>query len=300
MEPISKETQQVNSTYNHEEVSKENEPRFSKVEVSLRMKPLGQGAGDNMVDHQNKWTNKTIQHIDYDQNTIVFGEDGKKLKTKHSFMKHLVAPESTQNDVYEQVFNQRMNDFLNGYNVMLLAYGQTGSGKTYTLLGPVGFSKPTEDVSEVHGLFPRAALTLMKTLKEQEKQGRKSIMTMRINETPWHEFTDLITKKHVKFDKKLGVVVGQSEVIVDGPETLFKLLKIIEHERQANCTKMNDRSSKTHCMMEIKVYTKFDKQVRVNYLRFLDMAGSERTYEVSTDPKEQYKGLLLNFGLVVF
>ena len=108
-----------------------------------------------------KWTNKYIKTLDYDNKLLVFAEDGKKQESSHSYMKRIIRPESSQDDVYEQVFSQRMKDFLEGYNVMLLAYGQTGSGKTYTLLGPIGFGEPSTDVNEIHGLFPRAALYLM-------------------------------------------------------------------------------------------------------------------------------------------
>lgn len=88
---------------------------------------------------------------------------------------------------------------------------------------------------------------------------------------------------------------------MDGPETLFRLLKIIEHERQSNCTKMNDRSSKSHCTMDINVYTKFENgKVRVNYMRFLDMAGSERVYETSTKVEDNFKAIMVNWGLLIF
>ena len=35
-------------------------------------------------------------------------------------------------------------------------------------------------------------------------------------------------------------------------------------------------------------------------MRFVDMAGSERVYEVSTDIKEQQKGIMVNAGILCF
>lgn len=125
-------------------------------------------------------------------------------------------------------------------------------------------------------------------------------MTLKISETLFNDYIDLVNKQPIKFDFKNGKSIGQSEVVIDGPETLFKLLKIVENERQANNTKMNDRSSKTHCCLDITVYTKFEDQVRVNYLKFLDMAGSERVHEVSDNKGEQMKGVAINYGLVIF
>jgi hypothetical protein len=39
---------------------------------------------------------------------------------------------------------------------------------------------------------------------------------------------------------------------------------------------MNDTSSRTHAVIDIKVYKKDGDNFRVNVLRFMDLSGSER------------------------
>ena len=135
------------------------------------------------------------------------GDPGDKRDERTSvwqYFTHLLPPETSQAELFDIIFAKRMKDFLDGYNVMLLAYGQTGSGKTHTLLGPIGFSKPTNEVSEVHGIIPRAIFLLFRAIQEQRNQGRKCLMTLTVKETEFYTYTDMLNKREIKHDKKNG------------------------------------------------------------------------------------------------
>lgn len=48
--------------------------------------------------------------------------------------------------------------------------------------------------------------------------------------------------------------MGQEETIINGPADIWKIGNVVEKERTAAATKMNAASSRTHCLMWIKLY----------------------------------------------
>ena len=64
---------------------------------------------------------------------------------------------------------------------------------------------------------------------------------------------------------------------IETTDDVFKMTRIIETERMSASTKMNDSSSRSHCVVELKLYTKDgEDKVHTNSLKFFDLAGSER------------------------
>jgi DNA replication protein DnaC len=68
----------------------------------------------------------------------------------HITLDRIFTPESTQQDVYNEIARTTINDVLIGYNGTIFAYGQSGSGKTHTMYG----SDIWDD--EGMGIVPRA------------------------------------------------------------------------------------------------------------------------------------------------
>ena len=94
---------------------------------------------------------------------------------------------------------------------------------------------------------------------------------------------------------------GNQEVLIESEEDLFRMLQILENERQSNSTKMNDRSSRSHCVMDLKMYTKLDSEkVHVNFIRFLDMAGSERPKKSGAEGMAYWQAVGANWSLTIF
>ena len=68
-----------------------------------------------------------------------------------------------------------------------------------------------------------------------------------------------------------------TENIIHTPEDIYNMGKILETERATSSTHFNATSSRSHALLWIKVYTKLDDgKVRINNLKMLDLAGSER------------------------
>ena len=68
---------------------------------------------------------------------------------------------------------------------------------------------------------------------------------------------------------------------------------------------MNTRSSRTHCLIWIKLYTKLDdNKVHVNSMRFVDLAGSERVVKTGAGhvkmDKLYLEAVMINYSLLVF
>lgn len=69
---------------------------------------------------------------------------------------------------------------------------------------------------------------------------------------------------------------------------------------------MNAGSSRTHCLIWIKVYTKTSENTaNVNEMRFVDLAGSERLRRTESGTnkvvdKQMAEGIFINWSLTVF
>lgn len=112
----------------------------------------------------------------------------------------------------------------------------------------------------------------------------------------------MTTNKEVKVDPKLNILVGITETLVDSPQKLLEICKTIDEKRVTGKTGMNAVSSRSHFMIQIKMYSKVGNQCRVNYLKFMDMAGSERVLKAGLDPMslEGYQATYINFSITTF
>lgn len=75
---------------------------------------------------------------------VMFAEDQQTVKindnySTHSNMSftfdHCFNPSTSQEEVFQIVGKETIEDIMEGYNGTIFAYGQTGSGKTYTMYG---------------------------------------------------------------------------------------------------------------------------------------------------------------------
>lgn len=66
----------------------------------------------------------------------------------------------------------------------------------------------------------------------------------------------MITDQIVKVDPKLNVLTGLKEILVDSVEKLMEVCQIIDQKRVTGKTGMNAVSSRSHFMIQMKMYTK--------------------------------------------
>lgn len=131
----------------------------SKINVSLRIKPLSESEGVNDKNHMwvklsdnsimNKRTNEIFQ---YDK---VFGDD------------------ANTSEIFDNQIKEIVNAAMNGINQTVFAYGQTSSGKTHTMKGCPA-SKSGHDAPDALGIIPLSVMEIFRQA-EQEGAGDQSI-----------------------------------------------------------------------------------------------------------------------------
>ena len=114
----------------------------SNLKVIARVRPLN--------EYELEMQENNLGYISYevkdDDTIIMINENG--ANSEFVFDK-VYNHKSSQEEIYNCVGKETLNDVLDGYNGTIFTYGQSGSGKTYTLYG-----SDIYDDSE-KGLIPR-------------------------------------------------------------------------------------------------------------------------------------------------
>lgn len=134
-------------------------------------------------------------------------------------------PESTQNDVFDEVSNF-VQSALDGYNVCLFTYGQTGSGKTFTMQG-VG-----ED--EERGIVPRSIEKIMADVNRLREVGWEYEVGVSFVEIYREMLRDLLVRdvgKRGKLEVKLDGeghpnIPNVKKLRVESPKQIHMLMNI--------------------------------------------------------------------------
>jgi kinesin family protein 11 len=200
---------------------------------------------------------------------------GRQVRTAFNF-DAVLGSFSTQEDVYNASVRPLIEQVLNGFDATAFAYGQTGTGKTYTMEGD-------PEATDGAGLMPRAAAAVLQKLGDSKYL--EQTVTMSYLEIYNEELSDLLAPPHMQqklelMDTHRGVCcIGLSEVPVQTLADITELVKAAQEKKRMAETRMNARSSRSHCIFTMKV--KCRKQVRdgeletVGKLHLVDLAGSE-------------------------
>ena len=164
---------------------------------------------------------------------------------------------ATQADVFDFVSSAVLAT-LDGFNCTLFAYGQTGSGKTYTMFG----DPPT--FANAPGVVPNA----LQALHARVPQLQLSFLQI-YNEV----VTDLLagSRRPLKLreNSSAGVYIeGLRVLTLKSADQSLAMLRIGMKNREVKKTALNDRSSRSHTILQVSV----DK-AKAN---FCDLAGSEK------------------------
>ena len=170
---------------------------------------------------------------------------------------------------------------MNGYTSTVLAYGQTGTGKTTTMEGNI-----LDPVA--YGIIPRSINRIFETLHEP----KFSRVTCSYLEIYNEELSDLLADNNNRADggEKIEIMNGKEGTCCRGliekeVATLKDVLDLIQkavQSRRMGETKMNKRSSRSHCIFTVHVYSRCESVDgsgnNMEYhgkLHMVDLAGSE-------------------------
>eukprot|EP00956_Cyclotella_meneghiniana_P025941 scaffold55148_cov49-Cyclotella_meneghiniana.AAC.10 len=280
------------------------------VKVVIRIRPLPSSssnesparafrAGSNSVIEDSK------KEYNYDN---VFGEEADTTQIYSEFVKDIVSSVS--------------NDGLNG---TIFTYGQTSSGKTFTMQG----------IHETEGLIQYAVRDIFKTIKQQMNANSESAVKVSYVEVYNEELRDLLgdnrkpnpSSLEIQEDDRKGtIMVKNLEVVaVQSAEQLMQVFRAGEVNRSMGSTTMNDRSSRSHTILQITIEKKttfndlaedyrdekennelaspqnnsfmLKTRTRTSTLNLVDLAGSESVRVIGTTRQRQKEGKMINKSL---
>jgi kinesin family protein C1 len=202
---------------------------------------------------------------------------------KHAFhFDKVFQPSATQAMVFTEI-SQLVQSALDGYNACIFAYGQTGSGKTYTMEGPEAHLL----TPDTEGMISRAVQQIFLAAHKLKEKGWEYEMHASFLEIYNETIRDLLDTKGAdtkKCDIKHDAESGQTSVTnlmvlrVRTPEKVADLLALASKNRACGSTKMNERSSRSHSVFQLKLVGKnsFSGASVEGILSLIDLAGSER------------------------
>ncbi|XP_037926224.1 kinesin-like protein KIF13B isoform X3 [Hermetia illucens] len=207
---------------------------------------------------------------------------------------------ATQENVFNSIGRDILENAFQGYNACIFAYGQTGSGKSYTMMG----------TQESKGIIPRLCDELFALITTRETSSllcKVEVSYMEIYNEKVHDLLDPKPNKHslkVREHNVLGPYVdGLSQLAVTCYEDVDKLMTEGNKSRTVAATNMNAESSRSHAVFSlILTQTLTDEQSgvtgeKVARISLVDLAGSERAIKTGTVGDRLKEGSNINKSL---
>ncbi len=269
---------------------------FNRREVDLKSKLVIQMEGNRTVitnPENGKANDFTFDFSYWSHDRFVDDEHGVLRKD---------SPDSryaSQQDVFNDVGVDILNNAFNGYNCSLFAYGQTGSGKSYSMVGH-GANK---------GIIPQICEQMFVRTSSNSDPNVQYQITVSMLEIYNEQIRDLLTTKAAKGGLKLRSKLGIGNY-VDGlsvqPVRSYAEVSAAMDEGTKNrtvaSTKMNNSSSRAHTVFTIH-FTTFSQQsagVRMETtakINLVDLAGSERADSTGATGDRLKEGSAINQSL---
>ena len=177
----------------------------------------------------------------------------------HNFTLDSVFSDTTSNiSIYDKLFNKNI---LEKYkDIFLFAYGETGTGKTHTIFGD----------DEENGLFQ----LLLNNIVEEENVEQ---ITTKVIEVYNNNVFDLLNQRKslvVRENKNKKICVkGVKNRPISSKEDIARIERRVKKYRMVGETVFNNRSSRSHAIVQVTVYRKNLEQQKIT---IIDLAGSEK------------------------
>jgi len=169
-----------------------------------------------------------------------------------------------------------------------------------------------EGIIKNAGIIPRSILSLFHKIREQ----RHTDTTISVShlEVYNEELSDLLNEEEEKlkiYNDSEGVnVKGLHDVIVETVEDIFRILEKGFKRRKFATTKLNKRSSRSHCIFKIVIRMKEvmsitnEEMVKIGTLNLVDLAGNENAsdsfmFQNRTFETKNINRSLLTLGMVI-
>eukprot|EP00741_Cyanophora_paradoxa_P005036 tig00000842_g4878.t1 len=213
----------------------------------------------------------------------------------------VLGPEVSQEEAYDAIARDIVQDILSGFNGTIMAYGQTGTGKTHTIFGPAalwnqqaGRAGPQEGMGQdwfrMCGVLPRSVVAIFDYIARVREgvPGAQVSVTLQFFQIYLEVITDLLEPSGralaIREDPRQGVFVeGLTAVPVRSASEFMRLIAAGARMRATSSTSMNKTSSRSHVIMYITVEQALPSRAEVGVVKVkratltvVDLAGSER------------------------
>ncbi|XP_058406400.1 kinesin-like protein KIF13B isoform X3 [Diceros bicornis minor] len=277
----------------------------SKVKVAVRIRPMNR----REIDLHTKCV------VDVDANKVILSPVNTNLSKgdarsqpkvfayDHCFwsMDESVKEKyAGQDDVFECLGENILQNAFDGYNACIFAYGQTGSGKSYTMMG----------TTDQPGLIPRLCSGLFERTQKEENEEQSFKVEVSYMEIYNEKVRDLLDPKgsrqtlKVREHNVLGPYVdGLSKLAVTSYKDIESLMSEGNKSRTVAATNMNEESSRSHAVFKITLtHTLYDVKSgtsgeKVGKLSLVDLAGSERATKTGAAGDRLKEGSNINKSL---
>ncbi|XP_034249047.1 kinesin-like protein KIF13A isoform X2 [Thrips palmi] len=207
---------------------------------------------------------------------------------------------ASQEEVFDSLGRDILENAFEGYNACIFAYGQTGSGKSYTMMGG----------RDSKGIIPRLCDALFDTIAKRqsaELSYKVEVSYMEIYNEKVHDLLDPKANKQslkVREHNVLGPYVdGLSQLAVTSFQDIDTLMAEGNKSRTVAATNMNSESSRSHAVFSVIVtQTLTDTQSgvsgeKVSRVSLVDLAGSERAVKTGAVGDRLKEGSNINKSL---
>ncbi|XP_020717152.1 kinesin-like protein Nod isoform X3 [Ceratitis capitata] len=183
-----------------------------------------------------------------------------------------------------------------GFNCTALAYGQTGTGKSYSMgldLHDVGIIPRC--LSEILNLVGNAA-SVSDINSDQQSSSEISASFIEIyNEKVFDLLSENTTEPIVSRGYKYK---GGTKKVLKSLDDCYSVLFQGNKNRHVRPTKMNSKSSRSHAIFTIHLYTVSGNGVLNSRLNLVDLAGSEGVRRTGHQGVAMSEGVNINQGLL--
>lgn len=320
--------QQRSTTPTLPRISSAKQIRNERIRVIVRVRPsIPEDLRPNPVD---EWCVQIPDIGDKDGRTIMppdwYDADSVRIpftpfirlrRTMHErrdFKFDAVLPHfTTQEDTYEIVARQRINDVLNGMNASIIMYGQTGSGKSYTSFGPpddpllTGVVRSNQVITSHSGLVPRAITEIFAKLNESTTPYTATLSYVQIYKDQVFDLLSnldanvttnhLLLPLQIREDKGGIFVSNVTHLPVYQATNVFAAIMFAAKRRAVAATQMNSNSSRSHVLLTLTVERRYATATKRGVLTFVDLAGSERVSKTMSDGERLSEAKKINQSL---
>ncbi|XP_037034787.1 kinesin-like protein KIF13B isoform X4 [Bradysia coprophila] len=274
-----------------------------KIKVAVRVRPFNRRelelSTQCIVEMEGQ---QTILRNPLSMDKITDRKQPKSFAFDHCF--YSIDPAAQHFASQEQVFDSVGRDILQnafqGYNACIFAYGQTGSGKSYTMMG-------TQDNK---GIIPRLCDLLFYSIAQKQTPDlsyKVEVSYMEIYNEKVHDLLDPKPNKQslkVREHNVLGPYVdGLSQLAVSSFQDIDNLMTEGNKSRTVAATNMNAESSRSHAVFSVVLTQTITDQLsgvtgeKASRMSLVDLAGSERAVKTGAVGDRLKEGSNINKSL---